>query len=129
MFTDVLATIGEAGAGTVTVDGPGSTWTHDGTTRISIGNIGSGQLIILNGGQVSDTTGARIGGAIGAITGAVVILGARTVFGQSWTPDFTKVAFVIVTLLLLLKFKKLSEPLIILVAAALSLIVYPLIHP
>lgn len=43
------ATIGDGSAGTVTVDGAGSTWTTNGV--VYIGNTGAGTLIISNGGK------------------------------------------------------------------------------
>lgn len=67
--------------------------------------------------------------AVGAIAGAVLVLGRRTIFGDGWTPEWPKIAVLLVTLGLLLKFKKLPEPLIILGAAIVGLAVYPLIHP
>ena len=67
--------------------------------------------------------------AVGAIAGAVLVLGRRTIFPNSWSPEWPKIALLLVTLGLLLKFKKLPEPLIILGAAILGLVVSPLIHP
>ncbi|MGL5080336.1 MAG: chromate transporter [Microcoleaceae cyanobacterium] len=62
--------------------------------------------------------------AIGAITGAVVVLGKRSLV------DIPTVIVAIVTLVLLLVFKKkLPEPLIILASALLGLVLYPLVHP
>ncbi len=54
--------------------------------------------------------------AIGAIIGAVFVLGKRQL------TDITSVAFALITILLLLRFKKIQEPLIILVAALLGLL-------
>lgn len=62
--------------------------------------------------------------AIGAIAGAVVVLGRRQLL-VGWTPDWIKVALCAVTLVLLWRFKKLSEPLIVLAAALLGLVIYP----
>ncbi len=67
--------------------------------------------------------------AIGAIAGAVLVLGRRTIFPDGWSPEWPKIALLLVTLGLLLKFKKLPEPLIILGAAIVGLVVYPLAHP
>ena len=53
--------------------------------------------------------------AIGAIAGAVIVLGKRQI------TDFISLGIAIATVLLLLKFKKLQEPIIILVAALLGL--------
>jgi chromate transporter len=62
--------------------------------------------------------------AIGAITGAVVVLGKRSLV------DIPTVIVAVVTLALLLIFKKkLPEPLIVLVSALLGLVIYPLTHP
>jgi chromate transporter len=62
--------------------------------------------------------------AIGAIAGAVVVLGRRTLFDGS-SPDAFKVAVLVATVALLWKFKKLPEPILVAVAAALGLIAYP----
>jgi chromate transporter len=62
-------------------------------------------------------------GAIGAITGAVVVLGKRSLI------DLPTVLMALVTLVLLFKFqKKLPEPLIVLFAALIGLFLYPLSH-
>lgn len=66
--------------------------------------------------------------AIGAISGAVVVLGRRTIFGDAWTPDLFKVGVMLATLALLASGKKIPEPLVVLAAAALGLIAYPLLH-
>ncbi|NJL47151.1 MAG: chromate transporter [Leptolyngbyaceae cyanobacterium SM2_5_2] len=61
--------------------------------------------------------------AIGAITGAVVVLGKRSLV------DIPTVIVAVITLVLLLIFKKkLPEPLIVLVSALLGLVIYPLTH-
>ncbi len=65
--------------------------------------------------------------AIGAIAGAVLVLGRRTIFADGWSPEWPKIAVLIVTLGLLLRFKKLPEPLIIVGAAIVGLVVYPLV--
>lgn len=65
--------------------------------------------------------------AVGALAGAVVILGQRTIFGHSWTPDIAKVVILLVTLGLILRFKKLPEPVLILAAGLVGLVVYPMI--
>lgn len=66
--------------------------------------------------------------AVGAIAGACVVLGRRTVFADGWTPDLIKVAILLVTLGLLLKFKKLQEPVIVVGAAIAGLAIYPFVH-
>jgi chromate transporter len=61
--------------------------------------------------------------ATGAITGAVIVLGRRSLI------DLPTLLIAIVTLGLLWKFKqKLPEPLMVLVAAVLGLIIYPMTH-
>lgn len=60
--------------------------------------------------------------ATGAITGAVIVLGKRSII------DIPTLLFAIVTLLLLWKVKKISEPIIVVGAAILGLIIYPLVH-
>ena len=66
--------------------------------------------------------------AVGAIAGACVVLGRRTVFEKDWNPDVIKIALIISTIGLLLKFKKLPEPIIVLGAAIVGLILFPLVH-
>lgn len=62
--------------------------------------------------------------AIGAITGAVIVLGRRSL------TDLPTVLIALLTLALLWKFKKkLPEPLVVLAAAIVGLIIYPLTHP
>ena len=65
--------------------------------------------------------------AIGAIAGAVVVLGRRTIFGDGYTPDIPKVILLAATIGLLWKFKKLPEPVIVLGAALIGVVVYPLV--
>jgi chromate transporter len=61
--------------------------------------------------------------AVGAITGSVIVLGRRSLV------DVPTVAIALITLGLLWKFgKKLPEPIVVLVAAIIGLIVYPLTH-
>lgn len=59
--------------------------------------------------------------AIGTITGAVIVLGRRSVV------DVTTVLICLITLGLLWKVKKVPEPVIVLAAALVGLVVYPLI--
>jgi chromate transporter len=66
--------------------------------------------------------------AIGAITGAVVVLGRRTLFEHGWKPDLFKVALMLVTIAILCSKRKIPEPFIILGAAIVGLIAYPLFH-
>jgi chromate transporter len=66
--------------------------------------------------------------AIGAIAGAVIVLGRRTLLGETWTLDVFKVLILVATLVTLVRFKKLPEPVIVLAAAVIGAIVYPLVH-
>jgi chromate transporter len=61
--------------------------------------------------------------AIGTITGAVIVLGRRSII------DLPSGMLALVTLVLLLKVKKIPEPVIVLGAALVGLIIYPLLHP
>lgn len=67
--------------------------------------------------------------AVGAIAGACVVLGRRTIFGDDWTPEIPRIALLLVTMGLLLKFRKLPEPVIVLAAAIIGLLIHPLVHP
>jgi len=60
--------------------------------------------------------------ATGAISGAVIVLGKRSII------DVPTALFALITLVLLWKVKKVSEPVIILVSAIIGLIVYPLMQ-
>ena len=60
--------------------------------------------------------------AVGAITGAVIVLAKRSIV------DVPTVLLALVTVALLLKFKKLQEPVIVAGAALIGLAVYPLLH-
>ena len=60
--------------------------------------------------------------AIGAITGAVVVLGRRSI------TDVPTALLALVTVALIWKFKKLPEPVIVLAAALIGLAVFPLTH-
>jgi chromate transporter len=66
--------------------------------------------------------------AIGAIVGAVIVLGRRTLLGHGYSPDFVKVLLMLATLCVLLRFKKVPEPFIVLTAAVAGLLIYPLVH-
>ena len=62
--------------------------------------------------------------AIGAITGAVIVIGQRSI------TDWVTAALALVTVGVLWRFKKIPEPAIVLVAALIGLVVHPLlIHP
>lgn len=60
--------------------------------------------------------------AIGAITGAVIVIAKRSI------SDIPTAAICLITIALLWKFKKLQEPVIIVAAAVAGLILYPLLH-
>jgi chromate transporter len=60
--------------------------------------------------------------AIGTITGAVVVLGKRSIV------DLPTLAIALATALLLWKVKKLPEPIIVALAAVLGLVVYPILR-
>jgi chromate transporter len=61
--------------------------------------------------------------AVGAITGSVLVIAKRSLI------DLPTIALAIATVLLLWRFKKLQEPVIVVAAALFGLVVYPLIHP
>jgi chromate transporter len=58
----------------------------------------------------------------GAITGAVIVLGRRTI------TDIPTIALALVTLVLLWRWKKIPEPFVVLGAAIIGLIVFALLH-
>lgn len=60
--------------------------------------------------------------AIGAIAGSVIVIAKRSI------TDLPTAAIAVVTMVLLLKFKKLQEPVVIAAAAVLGLVIYPLMH-
>ena len=60
--------------------------------------------------------------AIGAITGAVIVIAKRSI------SDTPTAVICLITIALLWKFKKLQEPIIIVIAAVAGLILYPLMH-
>lgn len=64
--------------------------------------------------------------AVGAIAGAVVVLGRRTLLEAGWQPDWIKVGLAVSTFLLLWRFRKIPEPVVVLAAAVVGLVVYPL---
>ena len=66
--------------------------------------------------------------AVGAIAGACLVLGRRTIFVDGWTPELPKIAILLVTIGLLLKFRKLPEPIVILGAALVGLLIYPFVR-
>ncbi len=66
--------------------------------------------------------------AIGAIAGSCVVLGQRTIFASDWTPEWPKIVILLTTIAILLRFKKLPEPILVIAAAIVGLLVYPLVH-
>ena len=60
--------------------------------------------------------------AIGAITGAVVVLARRSII------DVPTAVLACATLVLLFRFKKLQEPIVVAAAALIGLVAYPLLH-
>lgn len=60
--------------------------------------------------------------AVGAITGSVIVIAKRSII------DPPTAALAIATVALLWKFKKLQEPVIVLGAAALGMLIFPLVH-
>ena len=66
--------------------------------------------------------------AVGAIAGSCIVLGRRTIFTNDWNPDWLKIALLLITIAVLLRFKKLPEPIVVLAAAIVGLIIYPLVH-
>ncbi len=66
--------------------------------------------------------------AVGAIAGSCIVLGRRTILQADGTPELPKIVLLLVTIGLLLRFKKLPEPVIVLGAAIIGLIVDPLVR-
>lgn len=66
--------------------------------------------------------------AIGAICGAVIVLGRRTLFEEGWRLDLAKLAICCAALAVLTRVKKIPEPLLVLAAALVGLAVYPLVR-
>jgi chromate transporter len=65
--------------------------------------------------------------AIGAISGAVVVLGQRMIV-ENGHPDLFKVGLMLATLVVYASGRKIPEPLIVLAAALIGLVAYPLLH-
>ncbi len=68
--------------GTVTVQDAGSAWTNNGALSVGVGVSGVGQLNIVNGGSVSNTT-SEVGATPGG-TGIVTVSGS----GSQWTNTY-----------------------------------------
>ncbi|MBA3312602.1 MAG: chromate transporter [Planctomycetaceae bacterium] len=69
---------------------------------------------------------AFVDGVTAAAIGAIVVLGRRTVFADGLGPDPVKVVLLIATIGLLVRFKKLPEPVLIFAAGLIGLGVFPL---
>jgi chromate transporter len=65
--------------------------------------------------------------ATGAIGGAVVVLGRRTLLDSDWQPQMPKIAILAATLALLFGPRKFAEPLVVLGAALVGLAVFPFV--
>jgi chromate transporter len=65
--------------------------------------------------------------AVGAITGAVIVLARRMLFGGSWSHEMPKLVLLVVTIIVLSRFKKLPEPIVVVGGAVAGLLIYPLI--
>jgi chromate transporter len=66
--------------------------------------------------------------AIGAITGAVIVLGRRMLFDDRQMIDWPKLGMMLITVAVLLRFKKLPEPLLVATAAVVGLLIFPILH-
>jgi T5SS/PEP-CTERM-associated repeat protein len=83
-LVDQFGTIGNlrGGVGTVTVTGPGSSWTN--VNQVVVGGLGTGTLKIQGGATSQDgTTASSTGGSVGqsaGSTGTVIVTGP----GSSW---------------------------------------------
>jgi chromate transporter len=66
--------------------------------------------------------------AVGAIAGACIVLGRRTIFVDGWTPEIPKILILLVTTGLLLKFRKFPEPVIVIAAAIIGMTVFPFVN-
>jgi chromate transporter len=66
--------------------------------------------------------------AVGAIAGAVVVLGRRTLLVDGLHPEWIKLAICLTTLAILWRFRKLPEPTVVLAAGIIGLVLYPLVH-
>jgi chromate transporter len=67
--------------------------------------------------------------AIGAIAGACIVLGRRTLFPDGSAPEAPKLIILVATLGLLMRFKKLPEPVIVLGAAAVGVALHGFARP
>ncbi len=65
--------------------------------------------------------------AVGAIAGSCFVLGRRTIFAMDWSPEWPKIVLLLITFTVLLRFKKLPEPVVVLAAAIIGLILFPFV--
>jgi chromate transporter len=63
--------------------------------------------------------------AIGAICGSVIVLGRRTILDDAWQPHLPKIVILVATLGLMVSGRKIPEPLIVLGAALVGLVIFP----
>lgn len=61
--------------------------------------------------------------AVGAITGSVIVIAKRSIV------DLPTVALALITIGMLWRFKKLPEPVVVVAAAIIGLVIFPLMHP
>jgi chromate transporter len=66
--------------------------------------------------------------AIGAISGAVIVLGRRTLIESGASLDFAKLTVMLITVGILLRFKKLPEPIVVLAAAVVGLLISSIVR-
>lgn len=66
--------------------------------------------------------------AVGAIAGSCVVLAERTLFEPGWVLQLPKLVILLVTMGLLLRFKKLPEPVVIVGAAICGMVIWPLLQ-
>jgi chromate transporter len=65
--------------------------------------------------------------AIGAISGAVIVLGQRMIV-EHGEPDMFNVSLMLITLAVISSGRRIPEPLIVLAAAVIGLVAYPMLH-
>jgi chromate transporter len=66
--------------------------------------------------------------AVGAIAGAVVVLGRRTLLDGGWSPELPKIVICAVSLALLVRLPKLPEPVLVVATGVIGLLIYPLMR-
>lgn len=64
--------------------------------------------------------------AIGALAGACIVLGRRTVVENGWNLEWPKIVILVASLVTLIQFKRIPEPVVVIAAAIIGLIIYPL---